>query len=112
MVEKITLNRLQTELDGGNVTLVEALAPLYYEDAHLPGAINIPHDRVDELAPKLLPDKDARIVVYCANGPCQNSEIAATRLAKLGYTSVVDYHEGKAEWIAAGLPVERSAAAA
>ena len=86
--------------------------PAYFEDAHLPGAINIPHDRVDELAPRLLPDKTARIVVYCASGPCQNSEIATLRLGKLGYTNVADYHEGKAEWLGAGLPVERGAAVA
>ena len=49
---------------------------------------------------------DAEIVVYCASGPCQNSGIASRRLASLGYANVSDYHEGKAEWIAAGLPVE------
>ena len=112
MVEKLTLEELRQELETGAVTLVEALGPAYFEDAHLPGAINIPHDRVDELAPKLLPDKTARIVVYCASGPCQNSEIATLRLGKLGYTNVADYHEGKAEWLGAGLPVERGAAVA
>jgi rhodanese-related sulfurtransferase len=112
MVEKITLEQLQQELQTRDVTLVEALGPAYFEDAHLPGAINIPHDRVDELAPRLLPDKDARIVVYCANGPCQNSEIATLKLGKLGYTNVADYHEGKAEWLEAGLPIERGSVAA
>ena len=29
-------------------------------------AINLPPDRVKELAPTLLPDKNADIVVYCA----------------------------------------------
>jgi len=90
--------------------LVEALPARYYEDGHLPGAINIPHDEVDALAPSLLPDRDAFIVVYCASGPCQNSGIAARRLTQLGYTDVRDYHEGKAEWVAAGLAVERAAA--
>jgi rhodanese-related sulfurtransferase len=112
MVEKITLEQLRRELEAGGVTLVEALGPAYFEDAHLPGAINIPYDRVDELAPELLPDKSARIVVYCANGPCRNSEVATLRLGKLGYTNVADYHEGKAEWLEAGLPVERGAVAA
>lgn len=68
--------------------------------------MNVPHDEVDRLAPSLLPDRDAEIVVYCANGPCPNSGIAAARLEELGYGNVADYHEGKAEWIAAGLPVE------
>jgi len=112
MVEKITLEQVRQELDAGEVTLVEALGPAYFEDAHLPGAINIPHDQVAELAPHLLPDKSARIVVYCANGPCPNSEIATLKLGKLGYANVADYHEGKAEWLEAGLPVERGAVAA
>jgi rhodanese-related sulfurtransferase len=86
--------------------LVEALPAMYYEKEHLPNAINIPHDAVDALAPALLPDKAASIVVYCANGPCANSGIAAARLTRLGYTNVSDYHNGKAEWIEAGLPVE------
>ena len=103
----ITLDRLRARLESGDpVTLVEALPPMYYEREHLPGAINIPHDEVDALAAERLPDRDAEIVVYCASGPCQNSGIAARRLAALGYTNVSDYHEGKAEWIAAGLPVE------
>jgi rhodanese-related sulfurtransferase len=32
--------------------------------------------------------------------------MAAARLVELGYTRVRDYHEGKADWIQAGLPVE------
>ena len=111
MVQTITRDDLKAKLDRGNpVVLVEALPAKYYEDAHLPGAINIPHDRVDALAPGLLPDKTAEIVVYCANAPCRNSGIAARRLAEIGYTEVRDYEAGKADWIEAGLPVERGAA--
>ena len=70
MAPTITLDELRAELDSGREpVLVEALGPLSYEEAHLPGAINVPHDRVEELAPALLPDRDAAIVVYCANGP-------------------------------------------
>ena len=107
MAHKITLTELRSRLEAGEpLVLIEALPAMYYEREHLPSAINIPHDAVDDLAPRLLPDKDAPIVVYCANGPCANSGIAAARLTRLGYTDVADYHEGKAEWIAAGLPVE------
>jgi rhodanese-related sulfurtransferase len=113
MVESITLGELEDELDRGEaLILVEALSPLDYEDAHLPGAINIPHERVEELAPSLLPDKDAQIVTYCANTACQNSALAARRLARLGYTNVRDYEAGKAEWVAAGLPTESGVATA
>jgi rhodanese-related sulfurtransferase len=45
-----------------------------YKEAHLPGATNIPYDRVDELAPRLLFEKGVQMPVYCSNGPCRNSE--------------------------------------
>jgi rhodanese-related sulfurtransferase len=107
VIPTIKLDELKAILDAGeDVALVEALGPMYFEEAHLPGAINIPQDQIDELAPGLLPDKDAQIVVYCASGPCKNSGIATRRLIELGYTNVRDYHEGKAEWIGAGLPTE------
>lgn len=110
MVDKITLADVRRAIESGGVTLVEALGPQYYEDGHIPGAINIPHTVVAELAPALLPDKDAAIVVYCASGPCQNSDLAARQLVRHGYTNVRDYHEGKAEWVAAGLPLESGVA--
>lgn len=47
--------------------LMETLAPQAYAHAHLPGAVNVPPDRIQELAPKLAPTKDAEIVVYCAS---------------------------------------------
>lgn len=107
MVDKISRDELKAKLDNGEkVILIEALPKKYYRDAHLPGALNIPHDQVGELAPKLLPNKSAEIIVYCANGPCENSGVAAERLAAIGYTNVRDYHEGKQDWIEAGLPTE------
>lgn len=112
-VEKISREELKEKLDRGeSAVLVEALGEAHFEEAHLPGAINIPYDRVDDLAPAMLPDKSAQIVVYCSNGPCRNSGIASRRLSQLGYTDVRDYHEGKQDWIEAGLPTESGAARA
>jgi len=65
-VPTISLDELKEKIDRrDDFFLVETLAPNYYNDAHLPGAINLPPDQVRELAPKLLPDKAAEIVVYC-----------------------------------------------
>jgi rhodanese-related sulfurtransferase len=58
---------LKTKLDRKQVTVVETLAPERYRETHLPGALNIPPERINELAPQLLPNKDAEIVTYCAN---------------------------------------------
>ena len=113
MAHTITRKQLQERLENGLPTrIVEALPAKYYDHAHLPGAINIPHDRIEALANDLLPDRDAFIVVYCASTQCRNSSIAADTLTRLGYRHVHEYVEGKKDWIDAGLPVERNQAAA
>jgi rhodanese-related sulfurtransferase len=111
MANVITRDELAQQIDERSVTVVEALGPQYFEQGHLPGAINIPHTEVAELAPSLLPDKDAAIVVYCSNLQCQNSAIAQGELRRMGYTNVRKYAEGMQDWEAAGLPLESGVAA-
>ena len=68
MVKTISRNELKEKIDrGDNFVLVETLAQVAYEHAHLPGAINMPPDQFRQLAAVLLPDKNADIVVYCAS---------------------------------------------
>lgn len=106
-VARITRDQLAARIDAGaDLALVEALGPAYYADAHLPGARNLPHDRVDELASEVLPDREAFVVVYCADTACPNSAVAARRLVELGYSDVHEYVEGKQDWAEAGLPLE------
>ena len=67
-METVSREELKGKMDGGEAfTLVETLQEVAYQHAHLPGAINLPPDRVRELAPRLLPDKGAEIIVYCAS---------------------------------------------
>jgi rhodanese-related sulfurtransferase len=63
----ISTDDLKAKLDRKQVTLVETLAPERYREAHIPGALNIPPQRINELAPQLLPNKDAEIITYCSN---------------------------------------------
>lgn len=67
MLATITREELKEKIDRGDrFVLVETLPVEYYRHSHLPGAVNLPPDRVAELAPTLLPDRDADVVVYCA----------------------------------------------
>lgn len=67
MDDTISTKDLKSKLDHKSITVVETLAPDRYQQGHIPGAINIPPERVKELAPQLLPNKNAAIVTYCAN---------------------------------------------
>ena len=68
MDSTISTKDLKSKLDKKQgITVVETLAPERYREAHLPGALNIPPERIKELAPQLLPNKDAEIITYCTN---------------------------------------------
>ncbi|KAB2911019.1 MAG: rhodanese-like domain-containing protein [Hyphomicrobiaceae bacterium] len=109
MTRTISREQLQAEIAilKPAPVLIEALPEKYFLDGHLPGALHLPHDQVRRLALRLLPDKGAAIVAYCASKTCQNSHIAAETLRAMGYTSVRVYAEGKQDWIEAGLPIEK-----
>jgi rhodanese-related sulfurtransferase len=107
MTKNITRDEIVELLASGTpVQFVETLRAEHFAQGHLPGAVHIHFEEVEERAPALLGDKDALIVTYCSNTACQNSRIAAEKLAKLGYTSVRRYEEGKQDWIEAGLEVD------
>jgi len=68
MVATISRDELKLKTDRGDkFLLVETLPAATYHHVHLPGAINLPPDQVTQLAPALLPNKAAEIVVYCAS---------------------------------------------
>jgi rhodanese-related sulfurtransferase len=105
----ITRTGLWREMESSEPpVLIEALGAEYFADAHLPGAINMPPGQVDRLAPVLVPDLAARIVVYCS-GRCDSSRIVARELEDLGHTDVRIYEGGKEDWVEHGLPVDRPA---
>jgi rhodanese-related sulfurtransferase len=112
MAKSIDRKELQAKLASTTPPiLVEALPARYFLDGHLPGALHMPHDRVRALAPVLLPDTSADIIVYCASSTCQNSHIAAETLASLGYAKVHVYAGGKQDWVEAGLELEKGGTA-
>ena len=68
MERSISTAELRKKLDAKQpVKIVETLAPEQYAKAHIPGALNIPPEKIKELAPQLLPSKNDEIVTYCAN---------------------------------------------
>jgi rhodanese-related sulfurtransferase len=106
-LREISRDELRRKLERGDeLVLVDALAPISFAHSHLPGAINLPPEWVDERGPRRIPDLDAQVVVYCASSTCDSSVEVGRRLLELGYRNVRHYLEGKKGWVAAGLPLE------
>jgi rhodanese-related sulfurtransferase len=106
MTATITRPELEALIATEDVVVIDALPAAYYDQIHLPGALNLVEDDVEQLAPALLPDKGATIVTYCSNESCGNSGAVAARLERLGYTDVRKYRDGVQDWVAAGNPTE------
>jgi 3-mercaptopyruvate sulfurtransferase SseA len=68
MDSTISTKDLKSKLDKKQgITVFETLARERYREAHIPGALNMPPEQIKELAPRMLPKKDAEIVTDCAN---------------------------------------------
>jgi len=107
MTDTISRDELKAKIDRGDkFQLVETLPEETFQESHLPGAVNLPPDKIKQQAGRILPDKGADIVVYCASTACTASEDAAAELTRQGYTRVRRYVGGKQDWTDAGLHTE------
>ena len=60
-----------------------------YNKGHIPNAICIPNETIDESVITKLPRKEQLILIYCRSG--NRSKQAAKKLANLGYTNIVEF---------------------
>lgn len=60
-----------------------------YDQGHIPGAIVISHDEIEEKAEEVLTDKKQLILLYCRSG--RRSKLAAEALVELGYTNIKEF---------------------
>jgi rhodanese-related sulfurtransferase len=66
MTDTITREELHAKIVNGEpIRLFEVLGRPYWRKHHLPGAINMPPDRVREVAAESVPDLDTEIILYC-----------------------------------------------
>src|SRR5688572_22297725 len=90
--------------------LVEVLPAEEYNEAHLPGAINIPLKKLDRQSAKQI-DSTHPIIVYCHDLQCDVSSRAAWRLESMGFSPAYRYVAGKLDWFAHSFPMEGEFAA-
>jgi rhodanese-related sulfurtransferase len=93
---------LQAMLENKDFTFVNVHIPF---EGNISGTdLSIPYDQIEQNLDKL-PDKDARIVLYCRSDRMSN--IAAKTMVGLGYTNIYNLDGGMVDWEGAGLTIER-----
>ena len=75
--------------ENKDYVIVDVRTPDEYKEGHIPNAINIPNETINETVYNKLKDKDQLILIYCRSG--SRSRQAAYKMQKLGYTNLVDF---------------------
>jgi rhodanese-related sulfurtransferase len=108
-LQTIGIRQFQTLVHDKGAVILDARAAPFYQQGHVPGAINLARDDFardyQSLAPRLKPDRDRLIVVYCSGGECHDSKLVASALMSLGFSDVRVFTGGWEQWTQAGLPV-------
>ena len=75
--------------DGEEYVLLDVRTDEEYKEKRIDGAVLIPDYEIAGRVEQELPDRDARILIYCRSG--RRSALAAQALIDLGYTNVYDF---------------------
>jgi molybdopterin/thiamine biosynthesis adenylyltransferase/rhodanese-related sulfurtransferase len=90
---------------GNGITLIDVREGEEWDAGHIPGAKHVPRGYLESRIEAAAPEKDARVVIYCASG--QRSALAADTLQQLlGYTNVSSMTGGITLWKDRGYDVE------
>ena len=108
-VRLVTLAETRALLDRQDHLLLDARPNRDYLAGHLPGAFSLPvlelATYLGQVLPLLSPAQP--LLVYCSGTSCDESLQLAKVLQQQGFTNLVLFVGGMAEWQQAGLQVEK-----
>jgi rhodanese-related sulfurtransferase len=86
--------------------LVDVREEHEWRAAHAAGAIHLSKGTIERDIETTIPDKNARLVLYCGGG--YRSALATDNLQKMGYTNLLSLDGGWRALEVSGLPLEPS----
>jgi molybdopterin/thiamine biosynthesis adenylyltransferase/rhodanese-related sulfurtransferase len=107
-IKTVTLDEIKRRLEAKEpYTLVDVREKDETRLGFIPGAVFLPRGFLEMQAEQKLPDKNAKIVLYCAGGT--RSAFAAKQLQDMGYTNVESANPGFIRWKDMRYPMETPA---
>ena len=89
-IQYVSMEEITTIMrENTNYIILDARTIEEYNEGHIPNAICIPNETIDETVTTKLPNKDQLILIYCRSG--NRSKQAALKLQQLGYTNLVEF---------------------
>lgn len=105
-IREMDVARLKTlQASGEKFALIDVREDNEWAAGHAQGAIHIGRGVLERDIEAQIPQKDARLVLYCGGG--HRSALTADVLQKMGYTNVYSLAGGFSAYRAAGLPAAK-----
>lgn len=103
-MKEITTEELKRLIDEkADFVLLDCRSVHYYNWEHIPQALNLRWKYVEKQASHVIPDKNTKIITYCDGFTCNASVRCFHNLQKAGYTNLIEYSGGLADWKANAL---------
>jgi rhodanese-related sulfurtransferase len=106
--ETVGLAHFRSVVEARSALILDARPFLFFEQGHVPGALNLARDNFARdyrhLSATLQAAAGKPIIVYCSGGDCHDSRLVASALLTLGFTDVRVFTGGWEAWSAARLP--------
>jgi rhodanese-related sulfurtransferase len=104
-IREIDIDEYKRLLESGEAgQLVDVREEHEWRAAHAAGAIHLTKGVIERDIEAVVPDKTARLVLYCGGG--YRSALATDNLQKMGYRNILSLDGGWRAIEASGLPLE------
>ena len=103
-VREVSVAETLKAVNGGDARLIDVREDNEWNAAHAKGADHLGKGIIERDIEKIVPDKDAELILYCGGG--YRAALAADSLQKMGYTNVASMAGGWRAWLEANAPVE------
>ena len=101
----INVDEVKQELEKGtDAIILDVRTQEEYNSGHIKGSLLITLDDLQDKVEEEIPNKDAKIYVYCRSGG--RSSMAQMTLQSMGYTNCKNIIGGILEWEDRGYPLE------
>jgi len=85
--------------------ILDVRTPEEFSQGHVPGAINIPHDKLGDRIGELMGDRNKEVVLYCRTG--RRAGLAADTLRANGFTKLLHLEGDMQQWTETKRPIEK-----
>jgi rhodanese-related sulfurtransferase len=104
-IREVSVAETLKAVNGGEARLIDVREESEWAEGHAKGADHLGKGIIERDIEKVVPDKDAELILYCGGG--YRGALAADALQKMGYTNVASMAGGWRAWLEANAPTER-----